>query len=54
MLNFLKQKYRTLFFKKRQVLEALDTQELSRFAEQDIILETGDDIKKYIQDVFGQ
>jgi len=54
MLNFLKQKYRTLFFKKREVLEALDTQDLSRFAEQDIILETGDDIKKYLPDVLGQ
>ena len=54
MLNLLKQKYRTLFFKKRQVLEALDTQDLSRFAEQDIILETGDDIKKYLPDVLGQ
>ena len=49
MLNFLKQKYRTLFFKTRQVLEALDTQDLSRFAEQDIILETGDDIKFQIR-----
>jgi len=35
-------------------LDYLDKQDLSRFSEQDIILETEDDIQKYLPDVLGQ
>ena len=35
-------------------LDYLDNQDLSRFSEQDIILETEDDIQKYLPDVLGQ
>ena len=32
----------------------MDQQDLSRFSDQDIILETGDDIQKYLPDILGQ
>ena len=35
-------------------LEYLDNQDLSRFSEQDIILESEADIQKYLPDVLGQ
>ena len=35
-------------------LDYLDNQDLSRCSEQDIILETEDDIQKYLPDVLGQ
>ena len=35
-------------------LDYLDNQDLSRFSEQDIILETEEDIQKYLPDVLGQ
>jgi len=35
-------------------LDYLDEQDLSRFSEQDIILETENDIKTYLPDVLGQ
>lgn len=35
-------------------LDYLDNQDLSRFSEQDIILENEDDIQKYLPDVLGQ
>ena len=35
-------------------LDYLDNQDLSRFSEQDIILETEDDIQRYLPDVLGQ
>ena len=41
-------------FKRRPDLEYLDQQDLSRFSDQDIILETGDDIQKYLPDILGQ
>ena len=36
------------------VLNNLDDQDLSRFSEQDLILETDTDIQKYLPDVLGQ
>ena len=36
------------------VLDYLDNQDLSRFSEQDIILENEADIQKYLPDVLGQ
>jgi hypothetical protein len=43
------------FSRKPQMdFEYLDQQDLSRFSEQDIILETEADIRKYLPDVLGQ
>ena len=36
------------------ILDNLDDQDLSRFSEQDLILETDTDIQKYLPDVLGQ
>ena len=36
------------------VLNNLDDQDLSRFSEQDLILETDTDIQKYLPDILGQ
>ena len=36
------------------ILDTLDDQDLSRFSEQDLILETDTDIQKYLPDVLGQ
>ena len=36
------------------ILDSLDDQDLSRFSEQDLILETDTDIQKYLPDVLGQ
>ena len=36
------------------MLDSLDDQDLSRFSEQDLILETDTDIQKYLPDVLGQ
>ena len=36
------------------ILDTLDHQDLSRFSEQDLILETDTDIQKYLPDVLGQ
>ena len=36
------------------MLDNLDDQDLSRFSEQDLILETDTDIQKYLPDVLGQ
>jgi hypothetical protein len=36
------------------MLDLVDAQDLSRFSEQDIILETETDIQKYLPDVLGQ
>jgi hypothetical protein len=40
--------------KNQRVLDYLDNQDLSRFSEQDIILESEKDIQKYLPDVLGQ
>ena len=45
---------RLLVRRKPVNLDYLDNQDLSRFSEQDIILETEDDIQKYLPDVLGQ
>ena len=49
--SFLK---RLLGSRKALNLEYLDNQDLSRFSEQDIILESEADIQKYLPDVLGQ
>ena len=36
------------------ILDNLDDQDLSRFSEQDLILETDTDMQKYLPDVLGQ
>ena len=41
-------------FQRSKNLDYLDEQDLSRFSEQDIILETEHDIKTYLPDVLGQ
>jgi len=40
--------------KLRNTLDLVDAQDLSRFSEQDIILETETEIKRYLPDVLGQ
>ena len=40
--------------RRSSVLNNLDDQDLSRFSEQDLILETDTDIQKYLPDVLGQ
>ena len=61
MFNFLVstqyvfRRVRKIFFAKADdVVSSLDSQDLSRFSEQDIILETEADIQKYLPDVLGQ
>jgi len=41
-------------YQRSKNLDYLDEQDLSRFSEQDIILETEHDIKAYLPDVLGQ
>ena len=43
-----------LGYQKPKILDYLDDQDLSRFSEQDIILETEHDIQTYLPDVLGQ
>jgi len=43
-----------LGYRRSKNLDYLDDQDLSRFSEQDIILETENDIKTYLPDVLGQ
>lgn len=40
--------------RRASMLDSLDGQDLSRFSEQDLILETDTDIQKYLPDVLGQ
>jgi len=40
--------------RRTSILDTLDDQDLSRFSEQDLILETDTDIQKYLPDVLGQ
>jgi hypothetical protein len=61
MFNFLEstqyvfRRVRKIFFAKADdVVSSLDSQDLSRFSEQDIILESEADIQKYLPDVLGQ
>ena len=61
MFNFLKSTQSVLrrvgkifSAKAEDMISSLDDQDLSRFSEQDIILETEADIQKYLPDVLGQ
>lgn len=57
MFENLKSKVLQLFAKRGNVteyIESLNTQDLSRFSEQDIILETEEQIKEFLPDVLGQ
>ena len=58
MMSSIKNKFsflkRLLGSRKALNLEYLDNQDLSRFSEQDIILESEADIQKYLPDVLGQ
>jgi uncharacterized membrane-anchored protein len=58
MMSSIKNKFsflkRLLGSRKALNLEYLDNQDLSRFSEQDIILESEEDIQKYLPDVLGQ
>ena len=40
--------------RRTSILDTLDDQDLSRFSEQDLIIETDTDIQKYLPDVLGQ
>ena len=44
----------SLLGRRPSILDNLDDQDLSRFSEQDLILETDTDIQKYLPDVLGQ
>jgi hypothetical protein len=44
----------SLLGRRTSILDTLDDQDLSRFSEQDLILETDTDIQKYLPDVLGQ
>ena len=44
----------SLLGRRTSILDTLDEQDLSRFSEQDLILETDTDIQKYLPDVLGQ
>lgn len=50
LLNF----KNSLLGRRTSILDTLDDQDLSRFSEQDLILETDTDIQKYLPDVLGQ
>lgn len=50
LLNF----KNSLLGRRTSILDTLDEQDLSRFSEQDLILETDTDIQKYLPDVLGQ
>ena len=57
MFNTLKNKIGSILArkaKKQPVLDYLDEQDLSRFSEQDIILETEDQIQEFLPEVLGQ
>jgi len=53
----LRKKIKSFFpsrFKRLENLDYLDEQDLSRFSEQDIILETDEQIQEFLPDVLGQ
>ena len=57
MLKVIKEKIGSIFkgrSQSRPVLDYLDEQDLSRFSEQDIILETEDQIQEFLPEVLGQ
>ena len=57
MFDTIKDKIRSIFARKastQPVLDYLDAQDLSRFSEQDIILETEDQIQEFLPEVLGQ
>ena len=57
MFDTIKDKIRSIFARKastQPVLDYLDAQDLSRFSEQDIILETENQIQEFLPEVLGQ
>ena len=57
MFNKIKDKIGSIFARKSEtqpVLDYLDAQDLSRFSEQDVILETEDQIQEFLPEVLGQ
>ena len=57
MFDTIKDKIGSIFARKastQPVLDYLDAQDLSRFSEQDIILETEDQIQEFLPEVLGQ
>ena len=57
MFDTLKDKIGSIFARKAEtqpVLDYLDAQDLSRFSEQDVILETEDQIQEFLPEVLGQ
>ena len=57
MFGIVKKKIRSIFNKRSQsrpVLDYLDEQDLSRFSDQDIVLETEDQIQEFLPEVLGQ
>ena len=57
MFDIVKKKIGTIFKKRSQsrpVLDYLDEQDLSRFSDQDIVLETEDQIQEFLPEVLGQ
>ena len=57
MFDNIKDKIGSIFARKAKtqpVLDYLDAQDLSRFSEQDVILETEDQIQEFLPEVLGQ
>ncbi len=57
MFDIVKKKIGSIFKKRSQfrpVLDYLDEQDLSRFSDQDIVLETEDQIQEFLPEVLGQ
>ena len=57
MFDTIKDKIKYIFARKastQPVLDYLDAQDLSRFSEQDVILETEDQIQEFLPEVLGQ
>ena len=57
MFDTIKDKIRSIFARRastQPVLDYLDAQDLSRFSEQDVILETEDQIQEFLPEVLGQ
>ena len=58
MISSIKNKFlnfkNSILGRRASLLYSLDDQDLSRFSEQDLILETDTDIQKYLPDVLGQ
>jgi uncharacterized membrane-anchored protein len=57
LFDTIKDKIKYIFARKastQPVLDYLDAQDLSRFSEQDIILETEDQIQEFLPEVLGQ